>query len=176
MIIPYLTPHKQPNSTQLSENRLELLRNKIDTLIFEKQPQKIRFFIEHLYSVARYCALLAMKRNLSAELAMTAGMLHDIARITDNANQDHDTLGAQRTREILAEMGLYDEAEISTIATAVLHHCEKSTLHEPYDEILKDADVLSHCMYNPAFPISKWEVVRYNNLLDELGCGCTKQQ
>jgi len=37
-------------------NRLEILRNEIDKLIFERQPKKIRFFIEHLYSVARYCS------------------------------------------------------------------------------------------------------------------------
>ena len=43
-------------------------------------------------------------------------------------------------------------------------------LHEPYDEILKDADVLSHCFYNPDFPVSDWESGRYTNLLVELGC------
>jgi len=72
------------------ENRLEILRIEIDKLIFEKQPEKIRFFIEHLYSVARYCSLLALKRNLNQELAMTSGMLHDIYRVTNNTATKHD--------------------------------------------------------------------------------------
>ena len=63
------------------ENRLETLRNEIDKLIYEKQPEKIRFYIEHIYSVARYCSLLALKRTLNQEIAMTSGMLHDIANV-----------------------------------------------------------------------------------------------
>ena len=152
------------------ENRLEVLRNKIDELIFERQPEKIRFFIEHLYSVARYCSLLALKRNLNPELAMTAGMLHDIYRVTNNKAENHDVLGAEKATDILKGLDLYNDDEISIIATAISKHCDKSSIHEPYDEILKDADVLSHCFYNPDFPVSDREAERYSNLLMELGC------
>jgi len=151
------------------ENRLEILRNEVDMLIFEKQPQKIRFFVEHLYSVARYCSLLALKRNLNPEIAMTSGMLHDIYRVTDNIAENHDIMGAQRATEILKALNLYTDEEIALIATAISRHCDKSEIHEPYDEILKDADVLSHCFYNPDFPVSELEDERYKNLLDELG-------
>ena len=151
------------------DNRLEILRVEIDKLIYEKQPYKIRFFIEHLYSVARYCALLALKRNLNPEVAMTAGMLHDIYRVTNNTDDNHDVKGAQKAKEILIAMNLYDKEEIMLITTAISRHCDKSTIHEPYDELLKDADVLSHCFYNPDFPVSEEEVKRYSNLLVELG-------
>jgi HD superfamily phosphodiesterase len=152
------------------ENRLEILRNEVDKLIFEKQPEKTRFFIEHLYSVARYCSLLALKRNLNQEIAMTSGMLHDIYRVTDNVAKNHDVMGAERAAEILQAINLYNDEEIAIITTSISRHCDKSSIHEPYDEILKDADVLSHCFYNPYFPISEWEDKRYRNLLDELGC------
>jgi|GEM_PF-6534937 len=51
------------------ENRLENLRIEIDKLIMEKQPDEIRYYVSHLYGVARFCTLLAMKRNLNSELA-----------------------------------------------------------------------------------------------------------
>lgn len=151
------------------ENRLEILRIEIDRLIFEKQPEKIRLFIEHLYSVARYCALLALKRNLNPEIAMTSGMLHDIYKVTNNTAENHGVMGAEKAEKMLSAINLYRNEEIALITTAISRHCEKSSIHEPYDEILKDADVLSHCFYNPDFPVSEWEVERYKNLLAELG-------
>ena len=151
------------------ENRLEALRIEVDHLIFEKQPEKIRFFIEHLYSVARYCALLALKRSLNPEIAMTAGMLHDIYRVTNNTGKDHDSLGAEKAAEILKAINLYSDEEIAIVTTAISRHCDKSTTHEPYDEVLKDADVLSHCFYNPDLPVDDGETARYKNLLAELG-------
>ena len=64
--------------------------------------------------------------------------------------------------------------EIETIATAIAKHSDKQAIHEPYDELLKDADVMSHCFYNPDFPISEWEIERYKNILDEFGCNFTE--
>jgi Predicted HD superfamily hydrolase len=151
------------------DNRLEILRIEIDRLIYEKQSEKIRFFIEHLYSVARYCALLALKRNLNPELAMTAGMLHDIANV-NGGGDNHALKGAEQAEVFLKTLNLYDDEEIKIVITAIARHSDKDATHEPYDELLKDADVLSHCFYNPDFPISEWEVERYKNLLDELGC------
>ena len=157
------------------ENRLEILRNKIDKLIFEKQPDKIRYFIEHLYSVARYCSLLALKRNLNPEIAMTSGMLHDLAYVNGIADGDnHAVKGAEQSEALLKALNLYNVEEIKIIITAISRHSDKKAVHEPYDELLKDADVMSHCFYNHDFPVHKSELVRYNNLLIELGCNPTE--
>jgi len=59
------------------KNRLETLRLKIDEL-FKKQSEMDKYFFVHLYGVAQFCTLLALKRNLNVELATTCGMLHDI--------------------------------------------------------------------------------------------------
>jgi len=150
------------------ENRLETLRNEIDKLIYEKQPEKIRFFIEHIYSVARYCSLLALKRNLNQELAMTSGMLHDIANVTVGGD-NHALVGAEQAEALLKTLNLYNDREIKIITTAISRHSDKKATHEPYDELLKDADVMSHCFYNPDFPVSDWEMGRYTNILIELG-------
>ena len=154
------------------ENRLEILRGEIDRLIYEKyekQPERLRFFIEHLYSVARYCALLALKRNLNLEIAMTSGMLHDIANV-NGGSDNHALQGAEQAKVLLKTINLYNDEEIKVITTAISKHSDKQAIHEPYDEILKDADVLSHCFYNPDFPVSDWEIGRYTKLLVELGC------
>ncbi|MCL2372117.1 MAG: HD domain-containing protein [Defluviitaleaceae bacterium] len=150
------------------ENRLEVLRLEVDRLIFENQQEKVRFYIEHLYSVSRYCALLAKKRGLNIEIAMAAGMLHDIANV-NGCSGDHALEGAGQAEALLAATGLYSRDEIKLITTAISRHSDKNETHEPYDELLKDADVMSHCFYNPEFPISKWELGRYISLLEELG-------
>jgi len=157
------------------ENRLETLRVEIDKLIYEKQPAKVRFYIEHLYSVARYCSLLALKRNLNQEIAMISGMLHDIANVNGDGGSDkHAIKGAKQAKELLKATNQYNDDEIETITTAIARHSDKHIIHEPYDELLKDADVMSHCFYNPDFLISEWEAKRYKNILDEFGCNHAK--
>ena len=157
------------------ENRLETLRVEIDKLIYEKQPAKVRFYIEYLYSAARYCSLLALKRNLNQEIAMISGMLHDIANVNGDGGSDkHAIKGAKQAKELLKATNQYNDDEIETITTAIARHSDKHIIHEPYDELLKDADVMSHCFYNPDFLISEWEAKRYKNILDEFGCNHAK--
>jgi HD superfamily phosphodiesterase len=152
------------------ENRLEVLRHEVDKLIYEKQPDKSRYCIGHLYGVARFCVLLALKRNLNPELAATSGMLHDIYQVTAGTTENHAVKGAQVATELLKALKSYTDDEISIITTAISRHSKKRAVHEPYDELLKDADVLDHCLYNPGFEVIDKEVERYNNLLVELGC------
>jgi len=152
-------------------SRLEKLRDIIDNLIIKKQHKSSRYFISHLYGVADFCALLALKRNLNTELAVTCGMLHDIYQITHGTVEDHAKLGAHVAEEILTDMGLYGKEEIAVITYAISKHSKKRTVHDqPYAELLKDADVLSHCLYDPDYPVIEKEVIRYENLLVELGC------
>jgi len=58
---------------------------------------------------------------------------------------------------------------MAIVTSAISKHSDKNTIHEPYDELLKDADVMDHCFYNADFPIAEWEAVRYKNLLVEFG-------
>jgi len=152
-------------------NRLEILRNEIDNLIMKKQPGDFRHFIIHLYGVAGFCSMLALKRNLDVELAATCGMLHDIYQITHGTIEKHAVKGAYEAEKILKATGLYSDEEISIIKDAISAHSKKRIIHDsPYAELLKDADVLSHCLYNPDFPVIEKEKTRYENLLTEFGC------
>ena len=149
------------------ENRLEILRQEMDKLIMQSAyPRK---YFSHLYGVSHFCTLLALRRNMNAELATTCGMLHDIANL-NGSNKNHAIEGAEQAESLLRAMNLYSDEEIKLITTAISRHSSKKTVHEPYDELLKDADVMSHCLYNHDFPVHEAEIVRYNNLLKELGC------
>ena len=152
------------------ENRLELLRREIDILVFkDAKPENIRMYISHMYGVARFCTLLAMKRNMNIELATTCGMLHDIHYMTGGESENHALKGAEQADGILKALNVYNENEIKIITSAILKHSDKKTVHEPYDELLKDADVMDHCFYNTDFPIAEWEKIRYRDILKEFG-------
>ena len=152
------------------ENRLETLRIEIDRLIKEMQAEKARYFISHLYGVSHFCTLLAIRRNQNAELATVSGMLHDIYQITNNTSENHAVEGAKVAKKILQAQGTYSDDEITTVITAISRHSDKHSKHEPFDEILKDADVMSHCLYNPDFPVIEHEAWRYKSIMMELGC------
>ena len=156
------------------ENRLEILRNEIDKIILNEKSDHIRMYISHMDGVARFCTLLAMKRNLNVELAATCGMLHDIFYMSGGTNDNHAAKGAKQAETILKTMRLYGDDEIKIVTTAISRHRDKTHMHEPYDELLKDADVMDHCLYNTAFPIAQWEMERYRNLLIEFGINETK--
>jgi len=152
------------------ENRLEKLRHRVDKLIMEKQPYESRYFITHLYGVADFCTLLALKRNLDPELAATCGMLHDIYQITAGTIEKHAIKGAEVAESILKEMKSYSNEEIAIITNAISRHSKKRKIHEPYDELLKDADVMDHCFYNTGYPVIEKEMDRYRKILIEFGC------
>ena len=148
------------------ENRLEALRVEMDKLIMASS--RPRNYFSHLYCVSHFCTLLALKRKLNIELATTCGMLHDIANVK-GCDGDHALKGAEEAEELLRDIGLYDDEEIKVITTAISRHSDKKSVCEPYDEVLKDADVMSHCFYNNDFPIAELEMARYENLLTEFG-------
>ena len=151
-------------------NRLERLRYEIDRLIMEYQPYNARYFFNHLYGVSEYCALLAVRRNLDPELAAACGMLHDIYQVTGGTIEQHAVKGAVEAERILKTMNAYSNEEIAVITTAISRHSKKRKFHNPYDELLKDADVMSHCFYNTDYQVIDKDAARYERLLEELGC------
>ena len=157
-------------------NRLEKLRSKINDLIMESGDYASEFYI-HLYSVSMFGALLALRRGLNPEIAATCGMLHDIYQITAGTSEQHAVEGAKVAEKILRQTGLYSDEEIEIITTAISWHSKKRKFHGPYDELLKDADVMNHFLYNTDISaqyvnifhyLEKGEA-RYESILSELG-------
>lgn len=152
------------------EHRLTLLRQEVDKLIYQCNPAEIRHFFQHLYGVSKFCALLALKRNVNPELAATSGLLHDIYQVTDKSTVNHAEKGAVVAEFILKTVGGYSNDEIIAIKTAISRHSDKNIVQEPLDEVLKDADMIDHNLNSNNVLIANRELERYNTVLVELGC------
>lgn len=105
----------------------------------------------HSCGVAELCALIAAKRGLDFELARTIGLLHDVYRWRTGTSRLHGINGAEMLRVAFKRElnGVFDERERTLILSAVYHHSDKEHVHDPYDEMLKDADAMNHYLYDP---------------------------
>jgi uncharacterized protein len=151
-------------------NRLEAIRKLVDDILMKQSDsEERRCGCVHLYGVSATCGLLALKRGLNVELCEIAGMLHDISSYKTGCYVDHARLSSIEAREILNETDCFSNEEIDIICSAILSHSNKQDIDNPYNEILKDADVLQHYLYNTSFPIKENEMDRMNVLFNELG-------
>ena len=113
--------------------------------------------------------MIAMKRGENAELAAMAGMLHDFYTYAESDTKDHAHKGAPFSRDVLQTLGITTDEETEIICNAIFNHSDKGTIGCPFDEILKDADVLQHCLYNVTVPPMSHEIARYEKLMKEFG-------
>ena len=150
-------------------DRIEIVRQTVDEIVLNMTDhEERRCAYLHLYGVAQACALLSIKRKENVELAVIAGMLHDIYSYATMDSQDHAHKGAVMARNILESLSIFSEEEKDIICSAIYNHSDKSNIHGPLDEILKDADVMQHVLYNPLSEIKPHEQNRYNSLKTEL--------
>lgn len=153
-------------------NRIEAVREVVDAILLEMPDDKFRrHAYVHLYGVSQACALLAMRRNENVELATIAGMLHDIHTYSTGDPTDHAHKGAVKARSILVSLRLFDEKEIDQVCGAIYDHSSKGEKNAPLDEILKDADVMQHAIYDPLLPVIRKEQERFDALKKELSIG-----
>ncbi len=148
--------------------RLENLRRYIDNLLFQLDGEPCRNGFVHLYGVSAFAVMLARARGVDEELAAVCGMLHDIWTYATGDGVDHAVKGGDMIRKILAEAGDFSYDEIETVVRAVSRHSTKDRIDDPLDEVLKDADVLQHHLYNPDFMINPGEGERFTSCLHEL--------
>lgn len=151
-------------------DRIEKVREKIDSILLRSLGEGgCKDAYVHLYGVAQACALIALRRGENVELAVIAGMLHDIYSYAALDTQEHAHKGAEMAREILDAIGGFTEAETQLICTAIYHHSDKANVHAALDEVLKDADVMQHVLYDPLAAIKPHEQKRFHSLQKELG-------
>ena len=131
-------------------NRIEVLRKYIDEVLLNMTDAvERRCAYVHLYGVAQSCALIALKRGENVELAVIAGMLHDIYSYAKMDTVDHARKSATLAREILARLQITNDDETRIICDAINTHSDKKLTHSPFDEVLKDADAFQFWLYNP---------------------------
>jgi putative nucleotidyltransferase with HDIG domain len=131
--------------------------------------EKLESAYAHLYGVSLAATVIAEKRGENSELASMSAMLHDIAAYVSGTYDDHAHKGADLAREILTELKLTDEAETNMICSAIYHHDDKLVTDAPMDEVLKDADVIDHCLKDASKPVKEKEQARYEKLCTEFG-------
>jgi uncharacterized protein len=151
-------------------DRLEIIRGTVDEILRQQlDKEESRCGFVHLYGVASFCSLLALKRSLNSELCSIAGMLHDISSYKTGNYVDHARLSSDEVKGIIGELGCFVEEEIKIICEMISNHSDKQTIDDVYSELLKDADVLQHYLYNTSFEIMPHESIRLTRIIDELG-------
>ena len=151
-------------------SRLKELRKYVDAELDQMEDaDKRTSAIAHLYGVSLAATMIAKKRGLDPELASMAAMLHDMHAYKTGSYEDHAHKGADLAREILGELKLTDEAETEIICSAIYHHDDKLITDAPMDEVLKDADVIHHCMNDLSKAIKEKEQARFDGLCKEFG-------
>lgn len=152
------------------KNRIELLREYIDAIILNVPDDfDRRCAYSHLYGVAQACALIAQRRGENAELATMAGMLHDLNTYKTGDSAHHAERGAILARQVLDELQIATSAETDMICSAIHNHSSKALSFSAFEEVLIDADVMQHCLYNPSFPVAQHEKARFARLAQEFG-------
>ena len=150
--------------------RLKELRKYVDSeLNMMEDEDKRNSAIAHLYGVSLAATMIAKKRGLDPEIASMAAMLHDLHAYKTGSYDDHAHKGAELAREILSKLKLTDEDETDIICSAIYHHDDKLVTDSPMDEVLKDADVIHHCMNDLSKPIKEKEQSRFDRLCAEFG-------
>jgi HD superfamily phosphodiesterase len=151
-------------------NRIEKVREYVDAVLLQmSDTSERRCGYLHLYGVSQACVLIALKRGENAELAAIAGMLHDIYAYAAMDETEHAHKGADMAREILTSLQCFSDDEVNAICDAIYNHSSKGGKFSAFDEVLIDADVLQHCLYNPLFDIVGSRKQRYINLQLEFG-------
>lgn len=150
--------------------KVRMVRAVVGSVLQEQEDDALRRsgYI-HLYGVSEMSTLLAARRGLDVVTASVAGMLHDIYTCRTGLQLLHAASGAEGARVILRDLGVFSPEEQQRIHSAILRHSDKARVDGSYDELLKDADVLQHYLYDPtqSFPPAAAERIR--NVAAELG-------
>ena len=151
------------------ENRIEILRKYMENILFNTTEDKeFRFnYMSHMNSVSQFCALIALKRGENVELATMAGLLHDFYTFQTLDAENYAEKGAVLAREVLNKLKVATDDEVNLICSAMHNHSSKGSTYSAFDEVLIDADVLQHCLYNFTMPIAEWEKSRFESLTKE---------
>ena len=151
-------------------SRLKELRKYLDAELNKMEDiDKRTNAIAHLYGVSLAATMLAKRRGLDPEIAAMSAMLHDIYAYRVGSYEDHAHKGAELAKEILSKLKLTNAEETDMICSAIYHHSDKQVTDGPMDELLKDADVLDHCLKDSSKAVKEKEQARYNSICHEFG-------
>jgi uncharacterized protein len=153
-------------------DRLEIVRQVVDQILRQQQDdEERRCGFVHLYGVSATCTLLAINRGLDPQICSVIGMLHDIATYKTGDPTDHALRSSKEAETILGGIETFSTDEIKSICKAISRHSDKGSIDGPLAELIKDADVLQHYIYNSGIVSEKdlhWKQ-RLVKIFQELG-------
>ena len=150
--------------------RLERLRRRVDRILLEQSDNELRHDgFAHLYGVSVTASLLAARRGLVQELCAAGGMLHDLYTYETGEERDHARHGAEFAACMLRAIEGFTDEEIDAVVTSIRRHSDKGQVDGPYDECLKDADVLQHWLYEAGKKFNRDKARRLRATMAELG-------
>jgi uncharacterized protein len=120
-----------------------------------------------MHAVSHFAAMIALKRGLDPEIATMIGLLHDLHTLMTGDSTEHAAHGSALAKLLLTDLKIVSREECKTICKAIQHHSKKSKLHDPYSELAKDADVLSHYFFNTTLPVFAKDKARLQALMEE---------
>lgn len=130
--------------------------------------------IIHLCTASQSARLLALKRGLDAELAASAGALHDIGLLVNKGmEKSHANNAYELAKEILREVGEFNQEEIELIASAAAKHSEKEKQGNWLEELMKDVDVFDCTLHGSDFSPFEHHFRRVKKVEEELGITIT---
>lgn len=135
--------------------RLHLLKEKIDALYQSRHEGRADWadwlYADHVFLVAEEAGKLANRFGANQELAMAAGMLHDIAdAVMSRFNPTHFEESKRIARSLLVESG-FTPAEIQTVVddAIALHSCHGENIPQTFEgKIMATADAVIHLTSN----------------------------
>lgn len=136
-------------------NRIQIIKQYTRTILNAIEDDAWRNAASiHTYGVAECCALLASRRGLNKELAYISGLLHDLYAHRTGHRSLHSHNGAEMMRVVFKRQfpDLFSTEEQTLILSAIYHHSSKKLRHDPFDEVLKDADVLQRSLAQEPVP------------------------
>lgn len=156
-------------------DRLNTVKRAALARVLEINPGYAAESMAHLGYVACLGALIARARGLDMELAQVAGYLHDIwlherHPYSQEIANAHACEGAKLAREIMVDIGEFTDVEIKTVCDMIFNHDFINQTDSRMDEILKDADMLSHYLNASAAGNEAAYHPRVAAALRELGC------
>lgn len=96
----------------------------------------------HILGVVKLATLLANKRGLNPEIVTITMIFHDHGRVLTGVWEGHDEISPPLAKRLLQRIGGFSADEIDQIVRLIRTHRQKNEVGDPYEECIRDADVL----------------------------------
>jgi hypothetical protein len=139
----------------ITNQRLESVRVLVQEMIssIDCEQQRQEAYVQ-LYGVSSFASILAMKRGWNPELAAIIGLLHNYYFFKTGVKGFPGPNSADTVRPLLREVNMFTNEELTLILKAIFHQEDRNKVQGPYEEILKDAQVLHSYFQNIRYDLT----------------------